>query len=228
MPSDLTRPSPKERVIAFGGHLPKEGVRAASASELVQRLVASGNLPPGEAGVRDLYDRYTVLSARDPRSVTIHGRKRANADKDAGDVALGWLGVDPATVTGQHVKAPDSNRTAANVNQFVYADKAAKAARRDQVKNGMSAPVYVGLARGTDRRDGGFGVEVRAVAPESPLDRAGVIPGDVLLAIGQHRIENGARLKELGAGLKPGKPYLFRIDRGGQQFRATITPDNPS
>lgn len=226
MPSDSASPTPKERVVAFGGHLPRRGMRAASTSDLVRRLTASGNLRPGPAGVDDLYDRYTTISARDPRNVTVHGRKRANVDKDTGDAALGWLGVDPALATAQHIKAPRSNRTSANVNQLVYASKGVKADQRHAVKAGTAAPVYVGLAGGRTRRDGG-GVVVTAVAPESPLAQAGVQQGDVILSVAQHRIQDSNRLREVGAGMKPGKPYLFRIERDGQHFQATVRPDEP-
>lgn len=195
--------------------------------DLVRQLTASGNLRSGRQGMDDLYDRFTVVSARDPRDVTIHGRHRANLDRDTGDAAMSWLNVHPDTEVAKHVRAPESNRTTTHVNNFVYAGRGAKAVERNRRKTGVQAPVYIGLARGVARGNGRPGVEVAAVAPGSPLARAGVRPGDVVLAVAQHRLENVQRLREVSAGLKPGKPYLFRIERNGQLYKASVTPDEP-
>ncbi|TAH49675.1 MAG: Do family serine endopeptidase [Betaproteobacteria bacterium] len=92
------------------------------------------------------------------------------------------------------------------------------------------------VARGEVTR-GWVGVEIQDITPElaesfglrdargaliagvlrnSPADRAGIRPGDVLVAIGEQSIADPRAMLDLVAGLAPGQKARFRVRRGAE------------
>jgi S1-C subfamily serine protease len=85
---------------------------------------------------------------------------------------------------------------------------------------------------------GWIGVEVQEITPElaesfrlpttegaliagvmrgSPADKAGIRPGDVLLAIDGRKVKDAENMLELIAGLEPGQPGRVTLRRDGKE-----------
>ncbi|MCB1501705.1 MAG: RIP metalloprotease RseP [Bauldia sp.] len=62
------------------------------------------------------------------------------------------------------------------------------------------------------------------VAPESPAAVAGLLPGDVVVAIDGRTVEGLADVDRYVA-LSPGRPLSFTIERDGETLEFTVTPD---
>ncbi|MBY0232765.1 MAG: trypsin-like peptidase domain-containing protein [Gemmataceae bacterium] len=67
------------------------------------------------------------------------------------------------------------------------------------------------------------GVEVTAVYPDAPGDKAGLKEGDVLLRLGGKPVRNGRILQEIVIGLPLGKPARADLVRGKEEVRADVT-----
>jgi serine protease Do len=72
---------------------------------------------------------------------------------------------------------------------------------------------------------GAKGALVVAVEPEGPAAKAGVKPGDILVAIQGRPIDDSNRLPRLVASLKPGTTAELKVIRDGQVKTLTVTVD---
>lgn len=70
----------------------------------------------------------------------------------------------------------------------------------------------------------GDGVYVRAVVRGSPAQKAGLLPGDVIIKINNTVITDERMALRLVAGLTPGKNYPVEIFRKGEYVTFTVTP----
>ena len=70
---------------------------------------------------------------------------------------------------------------------------------------------------------GAKGALVVAVDPDGPAGKAGVKPGDILVAIQGRPIDDSNRLPRLVANLKPGSTAELKIVRDGQLQTVTVT-----
>jgi serine protease Do len=68
------------------------------------------------------------------------------------------------------------------------------------------------------------GLAVRGVQPDGPAARAGVQPGDVIIAVNRQAVRSAA---EVAAALKgaSSRPSLLLINRGGQNVFLTVNPE---
>jgi len=66
------------------------------------------------------------------------------------------------------------------------------------------------------------GALIAGVMRDSPADKAGVKPGDVLLAIGGKSVKDAQAMLDLIAALPPGEKTKFSFNRSGKQFESTI------
>ncbi len=66
---------------------------------------------------------------------------------------------------------------------------------------------------------------VLGVAPESPADRAGLLPGDILLALGGHALDEPGDLAWGLTGPGSGGVVTLRLLRGGQAREVAVTPE---
>ncbi|MEO8598740.1 MAG: DegQ family serine endoprotease, partial [bacterium] len=69
-----------------------------------------------------------------------------------------------------------------------------------------------------------YGVQVQQVGA-GPAANAGIQPGDIILQLGGHRIENVLALQEASAKLADGKPVALLIKRGEATIFVPITPN---
>lgn len=79
-------------------------------------------------------------------------------------------------------------------------------------------------------RNKGRGAFVRQVFEGTPADKAGVQPGDVVMALNGKPVENAVDLRRALALLKPGSSITLQINRRGKQleFKPFLTELNPS
>src|SRR5690349_10926361 len=81
---------------------------------------------------------------------------------------------------------------------------------------------YVGLTLGSAPARGG-GLVVRAVAPGSSADHAGVAAGDVLTHLDRNPTVDLVEVRTLLRGLRPGDPLLLDVVRHGEARSLTTT-----
>jgi predicted metalloprotease with PDZ domain len=67
------------------------------------------------------------------------------------------------------------------------------------------------------------GDAVRSVAPDSPAARAGIMPGDELIAVADVRTRSGDEAAERLADHEPGQSVEVALFRGGRLVRRTLT-----
>lgn len=75
---------------------------------------------------------------------------------------------------------------------------------------------------GLKARDGNGRVVVTEVAPGGAADRAGIRPGDAILAIGRTKIRTCEELWKKVAGLKAGDVVLLSLEAGGDRYDVKI------
>jgi serine protease Do len=68
------------------------------------------------------------------------------------------------------------------------------------------------------------GAKIRAVASETPAERAGLKVGDVVLMFGTTEVEDDLHVVHLVAQTEIGKPVVLRINRNGELLNVTVTP----
>ncbi len=62
------------------------------------------------------------------------------------------------------------------------------------------------------------GIRVRSVAPGSPAERAGLRPGDVLLAVDGIRVDDPGRLEAILLGMAEPREVILQVQRGTRVF----------
>ena len=67
------------------------------------------------------------------------------------------------------------------------------------------------------------GVLIRSVLRGSPADKSGIHPGDVLIAIDGHRVQEPRNMLDLVASLAPGQTAAFLIRRDDKEIEQKIT-----
>jgi serine protease Do len=85
-------------------------------------------------------------------------------------------------------------------------------------------PLTSALADELGIRKGTQGLVVRGVDPQGPAARAGVQPGDVIIAVNRKPVRSAS---EIGAALKgsSSSPSLLLINRNGQSLFLTVNPE---
>ena len=85
-------------------------------------------------------------------------------------------------------------------------------------------PLTAALADELGVRKGTQGLVVRSVDPRGPAARAGVQPGDVIIAVNRQPVRSAS---EIGAALKgsSSRPSLLLINRNGQSLFLTVNPE---
>jgi Do/DeqQ family serine protease len=69
----------------------------------------------------------------------------------------------------------------------------------------------------------GQGALIAGVMRNSPADKAGIKPGDVLLTVGNQPVKDAQVMLDLIAALPPGEPARFTLSRAGKSQEATVT-----
>ncbi len=69
------------------------------------------------------------------------------------------------------------------------------------------------------------GLIVEAVEPESPADKAGVLPGDIIFEVNRETVNSNAEFDKLVAESFGKEPVLLLIGRGGGMLYLVVMPD---
>jgi S1-C subfamily serine protease len=71
--------------------------------------------------------------------------------------------------------------------------------------------------------DSEVGLVVVNVEPESPADRAGVLIGDIVVAVAERPVSDPTDVLAALGGERIGQPIVLRVARGGKDERVTVT-----
>src|ERR687893_470646 len=99
------------------------------------------------------------------------------------------------------------------------------------VTEGRVRRAYLGVVVESRQARGGFegGAGVRTVAPNSPAERAGVKPGDVIVGLGGERVRSNDDLLNQLDGSAIGRDASLRVLRGSRERTLTVRPrEQPS
>lgn len=78
---------------------------------------------------------------------------------------------------------------------------------------------------GMTLNEGGKGPVVGAVAPGSDADKAGIKPGDVVVAVNRIQVHNLADYRKRLGGVQEGEQLAFSVERNGQVKRLVMGED---
>jgi len=94
------------------------------------------------------------------------------------------------------------------------------------VTEGRVKRAYLGVVVESRQARGAFegGAGVRNVAPNSPAERAGVKPGDVIVGLGEERVRSNDDLLNLLDGSAIGHDAPLRVLRGSRERTLTVRP----
>lgn len=140
----------------------------------------------------------------------------AMLSRKAGDVVRLTVNRDgravPVRVTLAAVPKPDGELLVRRIVGLAVADAVGEVARRFRLP---ARPGSDGRGPGTQS-----GVIVMAVEPESPGDRAGMRPGDIIISIGRYWVSGVEHLGTVLSGVKSGEPLVigFRREHRGRLY----------
>jgi len=94
------------------------------------------------------------------------------------------------------------------------------------VTEGRVRRAFLGVTVGTRPASDGSpgGAEVTSVAPNSPAERAGVKPGDLIVGLGEHRVRSVGELLGLLDDSAIGRDLPLRILRRNAEMTLTVRP----
>lgn len=85
----------------------------------------------------------------------------------------------------------------------------------------VAPPGFLGIVTGNGAP------EVTGVVPASPAQKAGILPGDLLIAINGVTVEEAAQVRELIALRRAGERVLVRLRRGDDLFEVGVVLQGP-
>ncbi len=212
-----------------------KAVRIGDASKLTigARVTAVGNaggtgtLTSANGTVTGMNKSITVQSDSGAAE-RLSGLIETNAALQPGDSG-GPLLNSAGRVVGMDTAASRSFPFAAYASSDGYAIPIAKALTisKEIVSGKSSATVHVGGTAFLGVRvaaTAAAGATVVAVVPGAPADKAGLVPGDVITAVGRKTVTSASGLEPIILASKPGtKVTIAYTDTAGQSQTATVT-----
>lgn len=125
-------------------------------------------------------------------------------------------------ITNANFQVRDSRRRVRNVDgiNFAVPYELAKRVMDEIITNGKVTRGQLGFA-GREYR-GRPGIEVTAIAPNSPVALAGLRPGDILLAIDGVRLESASKTLDMIAETQPGTELELEVSRGSELLNMRV------
>jgi serine protease Do len=206
-------------------------IPAARASQITRELIQYGEVRLGRVGMRvqDLTPELAAgLDSRATRGVVVRelepGGPAETAGVEIGDVVVAVDGASirgreefddrlAAAGVGSHIRlavqrGPDSREIELVAVEYTEADLDAVGWRRLGLRVREAAQVRA--------------VEIAEVRPGSHALRAGLRPGDLLLAIGDQPIASIAAFRRSVGGLRDPSPAALTVQRGPRTYRLTL------
>ena len=112
---------------------------------------------------------------------------------------------------------------------FVLPIAAAEKVRRDYVRFHEVRPGWLGIQVGSaETPPTGRGVEIEGLAADSPGEKAGLIPGDMLLQVGEHPVRSPREVVDASFFLTAEDELTVTVQRGAQRLDIRVQPiDHP-
>jgi len=138
----------------------------------------------------------------------------------------------------------DSNGLLVGVNAAIFSQTGGSQGIGFAIPVSLARNVMEQIIRSGSVTRGWIGVEVQEITPElaesfrmpsadgaliagvmrgGPADKAGIRPGDVLLAIGDRKVKDAQGMLELIAALEPGKPGRITLGRDDKELQVEAT-----
>jgi putative serine protease PepD len=128
------------------------------------------------------------------------------------------IGINTAVARGDFTTAATNIGFAISVEEVLrVVDQLREQAAGTQREEG-----YLGVTLG-DRRDGGQGALIATVEPDSPADAAGLVDGDIVIAIDGNTVDGAAGLVAAIRDREPGDEVEMTVIRGGETITVTAT-----
>ena len=139
----------------------------------------------------------------------------------------------------------DINGNLEGINTAIYSRSGGSMGIGFAIPVSMAKIVLEGIVKEGQVRRGWIGVEPNNLSPElaetfgvkadtgviitgvlqaGPAAKAGIRPGDVIIGVGDKKIDNVQELLTAVAGLKPGDASRFALRRGGDKMELDVTP----
>lgn len=87
----------------------------------------------------------------------------------------------------------------------------------------LGSGAYLGISM--EEMQGGQGVVVQDVVPGSPAEKAGLMAGDIILAINDEEVRSSAELSAKVQSLSKGEKAMIRLYRGSQEMTLFAEPE---
>ena len=173
-----------------------------------EQVVAIGN-PLGEFANSMTVGHVSALS----RDITIDGVSRNKLQTDTA-VNPGNSGGPLLNLQGEVIGVVSAKSVGANVEGLGFAIPAAQAQRviDELVQHGYIRRAVLGISVATQSGTGL--VQIAEINPGSAAERAGLLPGDIILAVGGAEITGFSDLRAVLDALSPGDTAEVRVLRG--------------
>jgi S1-C subfamily serine protease len=174
-------------------------------------------------------DREITVGDDQGGSESLAGMIVTSADVQPGDSG-GPLMDASGHVVGMDTAASVTNGSGQSADSTGFAIPINRAASiAEQIARGdASATIHVGGTaflgvEVTENSLGGSGAVVTSVVPGSPADAAGLVPGDLITAVGDHAVSSPSDLTDIVAAQKPGAPVSTAyLDPNGAAQTANV------
>ncbi|MBA3031813.1 MAG: Do family serine endopeptidase [Gammaproteobacteria bacterium] len=138
----------------------------------------------------------------------------------------------------------DSNGRLVGINTAIYSQSGGSMGIGFAIPVSLAKSVMEQIIKSGSVTRGWIGVEVQDLTPElaesfgvklgqgaliagvmrnSPADKAGIKPGDILLTVGTQPVKDAQVMLDLIAALTPGEPARFSLSRAGKAQEVTVT-----
>jgi putative serine protease PepD len=136
--------------------------------------------------------------------------------------ALGQVvGINTAVARG------DFSTAATNIGFAISVEEVLRVVEqlREQAAGTVREEGFLGVSLG-DRRDGGQGALIGEVEPDSPADAAGLVDGDIVIAVDGNTVDGAAGLVAAIRDREPGDEVEITVIRAGETVTLTATLTN--
>ena len=128
-------------------------------------------------------------------------------------------------ITNANFQVRDSKNRVHNIDgiNFAVPYELAKRVMDEIISNGRVVRGQLGFTGGVNRNQ--IGIYVSAIAKGGPADKAGIRPGDIILAIDGVSVENASKTQDMIAETEPGTTITIDVSRDGTplSLSATVT-----